>query len=431
MANFNPVRGTLQDINNTPIVDGQFLFVTDQDEGKNSLYIDVGANRIEIGAFDWIKILNKPFTTIGSHLTVDTNNVLSADIQTWSEITSKPFETIGAGLTVNSSHELIADIGWSDVPSKPFETIGSHLTVDPDTKVLSADIQDWTEITNKPFTSIGARLTVSSGVLSADIQSWSEVTSKPFTSIGEGLTVINGELCATGGGTGVDWSTEVVNKPFETLGSSFTVNVNGVLNLNNINWNIISNKPFTTIGTGLDVDSNDVLTASLGWSNLLNKPFTNIGSGLTVTNNMLTTDIGWTDVASKPFTSIGGGLNVTNGVLDTVLQSVTAPTTGTASASATRSQALTISGANPTVTTKINGTTYMEYSQTLNAGVFTDYTFQNSEINANSIIDVYTSVWGIVPSSVIINTATTPPSCTVRFTSDTTISDFLCRIYIK
>ena len=427
MAIFNPIRGTLQDINNTPVSDGQFLFVTDQDEGKNSVFIDVGLNRIEIGAFDWSKILNKPFVTIGSHLTVDSNNVLSADIQTWSEILNKPFVTIGDGLAVNADDELIADIGWLDVPNKPFVSIGSHLTVD-ENNILSADIQTWSEILNKPFVSIGARLTVNSNnVLSADIQNWSEITSKPFTSIGEGLTVINGELCATGGGTGVDWATEVVNKPFETIGSSFTVSSSGVLNLNNINWNIISNKPFTTIGSGLNVDSNNVLSASISWGDVTNKPFTAVGSGLNIdSNNVLSASIGWTNVITKPFTTIGSGLSVSNNVLSADIQTVTAPTTGTASDTGIRSQKLTIGGNSP-ATAEINGTAYMQYSQTIEAGLITSYIFTNNAISSSSIIDVYTNVWGLLPASVVINGNV----CTVNFTSATTISDVICRIYIK
>ena len=429
---FNPIRGTQDFINNTPIVDGQFLFVIDQTEGKNNLYVDVGSNRIRIGAYDWSFILNKPFSTIGNGLNVNQDNELEVDIS-WSDVTNKPFISIGNGLLVNQNDELEVDISWSDVTNKPFTTIGDRLTVTTinGEEILSADIQTWGQIDNKPFTSIGQNLSVdNNGVLSANNQTWTQITNKPFTSIGTGLEVLNGVLVATGGGTGVDWATEVANKPFETLGSSFTVNSAGVLNLSNINWNVISNKPFTSIGSGLTVDTNNALKTNIAWADIISKPFTSIGSGLDVINNILVADVTWSDIINKPFTSIGDGLTVDT-VTNTIsadVQTVTASITGTASSSVVCKQSLVVTG-NAAVNTPIDGTVYMEYTQNIIVGA-TDYVFTNTSfINTNSIIDVYTSEWGVVPSSVVIDG--TNHTCTVTFVSSVAVNNLTCRIYIK
>lgn len=48
MASFAPIRDTRVNIQNTPIVDGQILFETDMG-ASNRIYIDVGANRVQIG----------------------------------------------------------------------------------------------------------------------------------------------------------------------------------------------------------------------------------------------------------------------------------------------------------------------------------------------------------------------------------------------
>lgn len=49
MASFAIIRGTAVDIQNTPIVDGQLLFETDQGN-DNKIYGDVGSTRIILGS---------------------------------------------------------------------------------------------------------------------------------------------------------------------------------------------------------------------------------------------------------------------------------------------------------------------------------------------------------------------------------------------
>ena len=48
MASFAPIRDTRENIENTPIVDGQLLFETNMG-ASNRIYIDVGSTRVQIG----------------------------------------------------------------------------------------------------------------------------------------------------------------------------------------------------------------------------------------------------------------------------------------------------------------------------------------------------------------------------------------------
>ena len=141
MTRFLPIRGTTTQINNTPVVDGQILFETNNSNGQNHIYVDVDNDRIPVGISDWSQVVNKPFETIGSNLAV-VNNVLSATSQSWSQITNKPFNTIGSGLTVVDG-ALTANVPtptWNNVNNKPFSSIGSGLTVDSDNK-LNANVR--------------------------------------------------------------------------------------------------------------------------------------------------------------------------------------------------------------------------------------------------------------------------------------------------
>jgi hypothetical protein len=103
-------------------------------------------------------------------------------------------------------------------------------------------------------------------------------------------------------------------------------------------------------------------------------------------------------------------------VTESDINTVTIGNTGTASATEVSYQQVGING----TYTEINGTKYMTIDNT-NA---TSYTFTNSAIKTNSVIDVYSSIWGDVVSSVTANNG----SCVVTFSSATTRS---VRIYIR
>ena len=57
MASFAPIRGTRQEIENTPLVDGQFLIETDQGD-QNKTYID---------AFNSLNVLTRTMCGGGGH----------------------------------------------------------------------------------------------------------------------------------------------------------------------------------------------------------------------------------------------------------------------------------------------------------------------------------------------------------------------------
>lgn len=401
MPNFIPVRINLDDLNNTPILDGQLLFVTNQDDGKNPIYLDIGSSRKSLGLYDWSIITNKPFNSIGNGLAVDENGTLYTSVG-WTEVSNKPFNTIGNGLDVNSSNELVADVTWADIITKPFETIGSGLTVN------------------------------SNNELTADIQTWSQILNKPFSSIGVGLDVVNDQLVAVGGGTGVDWGTEVVDKPFETIGGGLKV-TDGALETDiTLAWSSVTSKPFDTIGTGLAVVGG-ALTTNFTWANVSNKPFNTIGSGLVVESGVLKTDISfsWNDILNKPFTIIGNGLTVDGTALTADIKTVALTNTGTASYNTTAKQNLTVNGTN---NYEILGTKYLQRTLTLDTTDPTVYTFTSSEINANSVIDIYSSIYEVTPNSVTVTENTGEGTYTVEIEYppyNVSGTSMLCRIYIR
>ena len=401
MPNFNPIRINLEDLSNTSILDGQLLFVTNQDDGKNPIYLDIGSTRKQIGVYDWDTITNKPFSSIGGGLAVDGNGTLYTSVA-WSVVANKPFSTIGSGLIVNQDDELTTNVEWGDVSNKPFNTVGNGLTINQDDE------------------------------LTADIQTWGQITNKPFSSVGTGLDVINDQLVAIGGGTGVDWGTEVINKPFETIGGGLKV-TDGALETDiTLGWSSVTSKPFDTIGTGLTVVGGE-LTTNFTWANVSGKPFSTIGSGLTVENSALKTNItfSWNDVTSKPFETIGNGLTVSGTTLIANVRTVALTTTGTASYNTTEKQNLTINGS---TNTEILGTKHMERTLTLDTVDPTVYSFTSNEINANSVIDVFNNIYDIAPSDIAVTENVGQGTYTVEVEYppyETAGTSMLCRIYIR
>lgn len=435
MSCFAVMRSPRAEINDTPIVDGQFFIETDQT--VNNLYNDNGNNRVIIGRYDWTKIIEKPFETLGSRLTV-LNNSLNADIQSWNIIDNKPFEDIGSGLDT-TNHILSADnVAWSIVQDKPFETLGARLSVAND--ILSADIQSWNIITTKPFETVdmtNGRLSISNDIISADNQIWSDVTSKPFETLGIGLDVKpDGSLYATGGVVGgMDWFTKILHKPFETLGSTLAKNSDDELVIGTVNWSNIGVKPFRTVGSGLQV-VNDALTLdSISWNNVSNKPFNTIDNARFNINadalNLST--VTWSLINYKPFETLGNSLSVdSNEEVSTVLRTIELSNVGTASDTNTSYQELVVNG---TSVNEITGSKYMEDSSSFDPSNPTMFSFTNSAITTDSNIDVMTllnnsngtktETFNIIP----INVSVTNGQCVVTYPASE-LGSVTCRIYI-
>ena len=98
-------------------------------------------------------------------------------------------------------------------------------------------------------------------------------------------------------------------------------------------------------------------------------------------------------------------------------------TTGTASASAVSYQYIKAGGTNY----EIKGTKYMEQTKTLSTSGDVTYTFTNSAITTNSVIEPYASIYGIVPTSITV----TNGSCSVVIPQYTSAASCKVRIYIK
>lgn len=97
--------------------------------------------------------------------------------------------------------------------------------------------------------------------------------------------------------------------------------------------------------------------------------------------------------------------------------------TGTASATGVRYQRVGIG----TVYTEINGTKYMEQTKTLSTSGDTTFTFTNAAINADSLIQPFGSIFGIVPSNI----TTSARSCVVTIPKHDTAVSLKVRIYIR
>lgn len=170
------------------------------------------------------------------------------------------------------------------------------------------------------------------------------------------------------------------------------------------------------------------------WSQIVDKPFSSIGVGLNVINGVLSLssplNVSWSDVKEKLFDDIGNGLFVSQGELKANIKDASfGLRAGTASAIFAKYQQIMITDENGYSVEQINGTKYMEYSQTLNTNSNTVYTFTSSDdITLNGAIDVFTSIYGFKPTNIVAANGV----CTVTFPPyDTANTSMTCRIYIK
>lgn len=97
--------------------------------------------------------------------------------------------------------------------------------------------------------------------------------------------------------------------------------------------------------------------------------------------------------------------------------------TGTASATGVRYQRVGIG----TVYTEIDGTKYMEQTKTLSTSTDTTFSFTNAAITADSVIQPYGNIFGIVPSDI----TTSAGSCVVTIPKHDTAVSLKVRIYVR
>ena len=110
-------------------------------------------------------------------------------------------------------------------------------------------------------------------------------------------------------------------------------------------------------------------------------------------------------------------------IQDRIEDNVGVDYTGTASASAVRYERIKVG----TTYTEINGTKYMEQTKTLSTSASVTYTFTNAAITTNSVIEIFASIWGIVPDSVTVSAG----SCAIVIPKQSSSVSCKVRIYIK
>ena len=103
--------------------------------------------------------------------------------------------------------------------------------------------------------------------------------------------------------------------------------------------------------------------------------------------------------------------------------SVSVGFTGTASASEVRYQRIGINGSY----SEINGTKFMEQTKTLSTSADVTYTFTNSAITADSVIEPYCSIFGVSPSSITVSAG----SCAIVIPKYSSAVSCKVRIYIR
>lgn len=77
------------------------------------------------------------------------------------------------------------------------------------------------------------------------------------------------------------------------------------------------------------------------------------------------------------------------------------------------------------LTEKVN--TYLEQTTTTSTSANTIYTFTDARITVNSTVDVYTNIFGVSPSNVVLADG----SCTVTFPAQSSAQSMTCKIYVK
>ena len=188
----------------------------------------------------------------------------------------------------------------------------------------------------------------------------------------------------------------------------------------------------------IDVENNRIPIGIYDWGQIENKPFNSIGTGLIVSNGVLNLSspitVDWSDITDKPFNTIGDGLYVSSNELKAKIENVVLGWIGSASSNTLRWQQTVYVNEGANYVVEINGSKYMQYSQTLNTNANTVYTFttDTENITANSAIGVYTSVFGIRPTDITVTISGSTATCTVTFPPyDYANTDMLCRIYIR
>jgi hypothetical protein len=186
-----------------------------------------------------------------------------------------------------------------------------------------------------------------------------------------------------------------------------------VSDLTNDSHFVVDNPSFTEAVTRTNIVSGEAFSIILGkiakfFTDLKAVAFSGAYSDLSGTPTLATvaTSGSYNDLSNKP-----------------TIQTIAIEYNGTASATGVRNQRLGING----VYTAIDGSKYMEQTKTLSTSADTTFTFTNSAITANSVIQPYASIFGIVPSNI----TTSAGSCVVTIPKHDSAVSLKVRIYIR
>lgn len=151
-------------------------------------------------------------------------------------------------------------------------------------------------------------------------------------------------------------------------------------------------------------------------------------------NKTVPSDAVFTDTTYESKSASSGGTAtslVTTGekyTWNNKVDSVSIGYTGTASSSAVRYQRIGVADAGGSTSyTEINGTKYMERSITTSTSTSVNATFSDAAITTSSVIDVYTSQYGLNHSAISVSSG----SCTVTFPAQSSAATVTVRIYIR
>lgn len=247
--------------------------------------------------------------TIAADGTISATGTLGSD---WTNVTNKPFTTLGSGLTVTGGVLSVTggggSVDWADITGKPSVfpvaiasttqlggvKAGTNITIAGDGTISASGgpggPTDWKDITNKPATFTppiatesllggvkpGSGLNVSAdGTLTADAAapSWNEVTGKPAV-----FPVAVATKSALGG---------------VIAGAGVNIDGSGVISVNSAApaWNDITGKPATFTppiasdkqlggvkeGAGINIEADGTINtvqAAPYWNEVLDKPAT-------------------------------------------------------------------------------------------------------------------------------------------------------------
>jgi hypothetical protein len=289
------------------------------------------------GSTAWADVTGKPFTAIGTGLTV-TDGALSSDgsAPAWGLVTGKPFETVGAHLRVDGG-ELATDgvavltynndftglnvfRGQFGVPADATFTGNIHMFGDETRKINIYGVDSitasatYTVDGNKEFTTKEYVDAAISGGGTAP--TWDMVQNKPFEGIGDHLTVGTDNKLMT---TGVAYiNQDNVYSSFNDfrniLSSSGTLNATGYIFLHPVLHNALQIGEKNNPDSRIEIYNVDSLTASP--THIVDDPYdfttkryvdsVSAGSGVAPA---------WSAVTGKPFESVGNFLKVDAGNL--------------------------------------------------------------------------------------------------------------------